>query len=172
MKGILLALSIFCFLMPASTFAVRLYTGEKYFKPLFVVFLFSVLVYAILFKYFASSSDLNPLVDFINGLLILFLLFLGFLDTVYTSFFTGFSTGILIQLLRNMKTGLTVEALVQIYQKGKSENPVVHTRLNNLIQGNYLAPIGQDRYQLKRKGKIFASLTRILQQVFCMGEGG
>lgn len=172
MKGILLALASFGFLTAASVVAVRLYPGKKYFKPLIGAFLLAVSAYTLLFAVLPGSSNLDPALDFGNGLFILFLLFNGFWDGIYTSFLTGFSTGILIRFLQKGRPGLTEGEVLRMYQTDPSNNPVMDLRLKNLMEGRYLAAAGEGCYRLRLKGNFFAGLTQTLQSLFHMGAGG
>lgn len=180
MKGILTGFAAFLFLMAVSVVAVRRYSGKKYFRPLVGVFLLAVVFYAVLFLllprdpgFLPSSWRVgNPAVDFANGLLLLSLLFHSYWDTVYTSFFTGFSTKILMQLAKAGNAGLSLEALMRLYSEMPGKNPVLSVRLQNLVQGRYLAPLGQGRFRLLPKGHFFAVVSRFFQRIFHMGEGG
>lgn len=180
MKGILLSFGSFCFLIPVSVVAVRFYAGKKYFRPLIVAFLIAAFFYTILFYW--TPSDIGFLkedwmvadqrLDFINGFLLLFLLFHSYWDAVYTSFFTGFSTKILIQMLGKRGQGLNVEELVKMYQGNQPGNPLVDGRLQNLVCGDYLSPVALGEYQLLSKGNFFAVFTRTFQKILHIGEGG
>ncbi|OGQ44893.1 MAG: hypothetical protein A3H42_06315 [Deltaproteobacteria bacterium RIFCSPLOWO2_02_FULL_46_8] len=180
MKGIFLSFGAFCFLIPVSIVAVRSYAGKKYFRPLIGAFVIAAFFYAFLF--YCLPSDLGFLtkgwmvadqrLDFINGFLLLFLLFHSYWDAVYTSFFTGFSTKILIQMLRKEGHSLNVEELIKMYQGSQSGNPVIDGRLQNLVRGSYLAPGISGEYQLLPKGNFFAVFTRTFQKILHIGEGG
>lgn len=180
MKGIVLALLSFGFLNLISIVVVRLYPGKKYFKPLMTAFGLSAFCYAVLFYWI--PADLGGLkspwlirpsaLDFGNGLLILLLLFYGFWDTIYASFFTGFSSGILVHFSKRVPRGLGTGDLVKIYQKDRRGNPVIDVRIQNLVQGRYLLPVGENQYQLLPKGNFFAVMTQAVQKVFHMGAGG
>lgn len=172
MKGILLSFIAFGFLILVSVFAVRFYRGKKYFKPLIGVFILSAIFYTLLFYLLPENPGLNPYLNFCNGFLILFLLFHSYWDAIYTSFFTGFSSKILIQFLRKGDAGLSLEEIFKMYREPQGSNPVIDLRLQNLVQGNYLTRSGDGQYQLLPKGNFFASLARTCQRVFQMGEGG
>src|SRR3989344_1501965 len=124
MKGILLAFISFIFLVITSMIAIRFYPEKKYFKPLLIVFAFFAIIYASLFHRLPHDLGfISPAwqiadskIDFINGFIILFLLFHSFWDVMYASFLTGFSTELLMRFLKEQKQGLTLDKLVEMYQ--------------------------------------------------------
>lgn len=168
MNGLLLSLAAFGVLVALSVVAIRFSSVKKYFKPLIGSFLVSTLLYSVMYWFVWPRVSA---VEYWNGMLILFLLFHSYWDTIYTSFLTGFSSGMLIRILRYGDRGVTIEDLILKYGCTQKASPVVTARLDNLLSGRYIQK-GERGYFLLPKGKFFAVLTKTIQKSLNMGAGG
>lgn len=171
MTGLLLAFLSFFLLILLAVLFLRRYRGRKYFFPLLGAFLLSACFYSAAFFSFPEEPDIAPRLNFLNGLLILALLFHGFWDTLYTSFITGFSSGLLVRLLNRGAAGMSEEELLEIYGGKTEASHLLTHRLDNLTVGGYLRREG-DSFKLLPKGRFFALLTRAVQKTLNMGAGG
>lgn len=167
MKGFLLALFCIFLLSLTGPLALRLYKGEKFFKPL--LFTFSlILVFYILLDSFLFPKH-SP--DFFNGFLLLILFFPILLDFIYGSFLTGFSSEILIKILSQKESGVTFEELFQSYGGHLKIDQVLEKKLQNLEKGDYLLK-KEEAYQLKPKGSFVVKMTYAVQKLLFIKETG
>lgn len=179
MKGILLSLIAFLILLLASVLAVRHYRGRKYFHLFLAIFPFSCLLYGLLFYgmpedlYFLPRQWLepSPLVDFGNGLLILFLLFHLLWDTAYAMILTGFSSELAVRLFLHKEEGLSAEALLKEFGEDQEIDHILAWRLPNLLKSHYVVAEGNS-FRLLRKGKWIAAFSLFLKKLFNMDVEG
>ena len=168
MRGVVLASVSFLALVGLCAGGLRFYSGRKYFKIFLVAFAVAAAVYALLYR--ALPDDLgvlpvgwlepNGTVDFLNGILILVLLFHSFWDAVYTTALTGFSGNLIVLLHRH--GGLSRDQLLEIYGAREEIDRVLAWRLPNLLEGGYLRAEGAG-YRLRPKGWLIGRVTRWLK---------
>ena len=177
MKSLLLSLFSFFFSVFFCVALLRLYRGKNYLKFFFISYLAFLTAYVIFYR--ASPNNLwffpesvleqNQTIDFWNGLLIFSLLFHCFTDVSYTTILTGFATNLLIHIRE--KEGLTENEIHKIYGVRDDVDPVLHWRIDYLLQKKYIAPDASG-YKLLFKGKVMAGIGLFLQRLFHTGECG
>lgn len=145
---------------------VRLYKGEKFFRPMALVFAILVLAYTFLF--FRAI----PPMEFGGGLLFFTLAYLASQNFIHGSFLTGFSSEILMKILDKKEAGMTVEELLQNYSGESGTNLWLQKRIRKLVEGNYVEPLEKDSFRLLPKGKMIAKSTLLIQKLLKMGTGG
>lgn len=179
MKGLLLSLVSFTFLLVISGVSLRAYCGKKYYYVFLVTFPIACLFYSLLF--YGLPADLNFLpphllepsrvVDFGFGLLVLSLLFHLMWDVAYGFFLQGFSTGLVVQLYRTGKEGLSIQAMEKGVRGDGEKDAILTWRLQNLLAGQYLSREG-DHFYLLEKGRRLAGFTLFLKKLFKMDVTG
>ena len=177
MKSLLLAGFSFLLLILLSIIFLRCYRGKKYLHMFLAAYIISFSFYALL--YLLSPANLGFLTDslidegqgigFVNGFLILFLLFHCFADVSYTTVLTGFSTNLIVHIAK--RGALKAEDLDAIYGLSAVHDPVTEWRISHLVNGLYVAAEGGG-YRLLPKGRRVAVIARFLQRLFNTREGG
>jgi hypothetical protein len=177
MKGLVLAALSFALLMALSMALLRVYRGTKYFKMFLHAFALACAAYTGL--HVLSPPDLgvlpatwlepNGAVDFLNGLLVLALLFHSFWDVVYTVALTGFSGNLLVLL--DHPGGLSRQEILGIHGAGEELDRVLAWRLPRLVGGGYVVLEGAG-FRLRPKGWLIGSLTRVLKRILTAEEKG
>ncbi|MFQ5912845.1 MAG: hypothetical protein ACE5JS_06660, partial [Nitrospinota bacterium] len=148
MKGLLLAAGAFLLLVALSVVLLRFYRGKKHYKVFLSAFALAVGFYIVLYRALPENLGFVPpgwlephrTLDFLNGLLILTLGFVGFWDSVYTTVLTGFSANLMVLLAEGGE--LSREEILGLYGAGKKLDRVLAWRLPKLIEGNYLEAEG------------------------------
>lgn len=177
MKGLVVALLAFGLLVVLAVVLLRHYRGTRYFMVLLRAWGASQTVYAVL--YWLAPADLGVLpggwlepsaaLDFLNGVLILVLLFHSFWDALYTTVLTGFSGNLMVLLDR--RGGLTTDDILVEYGARDRLDRVLAWRLPKLLNGGYLAADG-DGYRLRPKGLFIGTVARYLKRALTGAEAG
>lgn len=177
MKGVLLALGAFFLLVVFAALFLRLYGGRKYYKVLLAAFAVAVGVYSILYRVLPADLGFLPAgwleaagaLNFLNGLLILTLLFVAFWDTVYTTVLTGFSANLMALLAEG--EGLSREEILRIHGAEDGLDRVLAWRLSKLSEGRYLE--AEDAgFRLLPKGWLVGTAARWLKRALTGSEEG
>lgn len=179
MKGILLSFVCLVVFFIFSVFALRAYRGIKYYLVFLMEVPFVAFLYLFLFTslpenlYFLPSFLLEPsrIADFLNGFLILVLLFHLAWDMAYAMILTGFSSEVAVKLFRGRKGGLSVEALMKEFGADREMDDILTWRIPNLLKSGFLRKEG-DAFCLTRKGKRIAAFALFLKRLFKMDVEG
>lgn len=177
MKGVLLAAGAFFFLVALSVPLLRLHQGRKYYRVFWVAFGVAVGLYGIFFRVLPADLGFLPAgwleaegaLDFLNGLLILTLLFVAFWDAVYTTVLTGFSANLMALLAEG--EGLSREEILRIYGAEEGVDRVLAWRLPRLLEGRYLEAEGAG-FRLLPKGRWVGTAARWLKRALTGSEEG
>lgn len=177
MKGVAVAGIAFLVLAVLSAALLRRYRGQRHFRPLLLAFALAVAAYAALHA--ALPADLGVLparwlepstsLDFLNGLLVLALLFHSFWDAVYTSALTGLSANVIVLMRR--EGGLSGAQVCRWYGAGEPLDRILAWRLPRLVAGGYVEPVG-DGFRLRPKGRLVGQVTRALKRALTGREEG
>ncbi len=166
MKGLVLSLGFFIFLVFLTVFMLRRYRGKKYLRVFLLAFAITLGIYTLVYNF---SPGPGAAVDFWNGILFLFLLFHCFADVSYTTVLTGFSTNLLVHIAK--RGPLSTRDMEDIYGLTQGRDPVTDWRMDHLVRGKYVLS-SRDGYQMLPKGSSVARLAEFLQRLFNTGDGG
>ncbi len=146
MKGLILAAVSLGFFVISCGTLLRLYRGDKEYKVFLGSFGSALVVYAVLFAALPRDLGLLPAsvvepaagVDFLNGLLVLSMIFHGIWTLSYMVW-TGPTMRLLDVMSRSRSQGISVHEAVLQFGGGEGDNPLLRRRLPKLINGGYIA---------------------------------
>jgi hypothetical protein len=171
MKGLLLAVVAFVLLVTGSVVALHLYRGNKEFKVFLGAFAAAVVGYAVAFRLtspdlgFLRAAWLEPAaaVDFLNGLLVLALVFHGFWCFAYFACLSP-SMGVMVALRARGGRGISAEEALAMQGREEPVNLIFQRRLPKLVQGGYVREEG-GTYRLLPRGSRIAALGAFLKRL-------
>ena len=171
MKGLVLAALAFLLLVVGSAIILRFYRGNKEFKVFLGAFVTAVLGYAVAFP--LTPSDLGllpagwlepaPVVDFLNGLLMLALVFHGFWCFAYFACLSP-SMGVMVELRARGERGISAEEALAMHGREQPVNLIFQRRLPKLVQGGYVRE-EDGAYRLLPRGGRIAALGGFLKRL-------
>ena len=171
MKGLVLAALAFLLILVGSAITLRVYRGNKEFKVFLGAFAAAVLGYAIAFP--LTPPDLGVLpagwlepasgVDFVNGLLLLALVFHGFWCFAYFACLSP-SMGVMVELRARAERGISAAEALAMHGREQPVNLIFQRRLPKLVQGGYVREEG-DTYRLLPRGGRIAALGAFLKRL-------
>lgn len=177
LKGVLLAGVAFLCLMTISVLLLRLYHGKRYYRVFLIAFAVALGFYGLF--YAVLPTDLGFLspkwlerhrpLEFLNGILILGMLFLWFWDTFYTAVLTGFSSNLMVILAAGGTR--SPQEVLRIYGAEKELDSILAWRLPKLLDGGYIEAHGAG-YRIRSKGRKIGRLARFLQRLLTGSEEG
>jgi hypothetical protein len=168
MKGLTLAVISLGFFVISCGLLLRLYRGDKEYKVFLGSFGSALIVYAVLFAALPRDLGLLPAsvvepaaaVDFLNGILVLSMIFHGIWTLSYIVW-TGPTMRLLNEMSRSRGQGISVREAVLQFGGGEGDNILLRRRLPKLITGGYITE--EDRvYRLLPRGR---SAARMLLRV-------
>ncbi|MDP3920171.1 MAG: hypothetical protein Q8R76_05130 [Candidatus Omnitrophota bacterium] len=175
MKGLIVASLSFLFLVALAILLLRRNKSPNYLGIFFRTFAWTIPFYVVLYR--MSKPDLgflgdswvfaNGWLDFLNGLLILVMLFHCFVDVTYATVITGFSNNLILYMAR--PEGISLQEVKEIYGAGDEGDPVVQNRLEQLVQRRYAERCGEDSYRVLPKGRRLAWIAAGLQRIWRIG---
>lgn len=159
MKGLALGGVCFIFLVACCAIALRVYRGEKEYTVFLGALLSSLVLYTILFGFLPSDLGFLPRsavepaagVDFLNGALVLLLIFHGMWTFAYMALL-GATMRLLLELSRKRRQGLTQDEAQSQFESGGLANVFLSRRLPKLINGGYIAK-QEGGYHLSPRGR-------------------
>lgn len=176
MKGLILAAISLGFFVIACATLLRLYEGDKEYKVFLGSFGSALVLYAVLFA--ALPRDLGVLpasvvepaagVDFLNGALVLSMIFHG-LWTLSYIVWTGPTVRLLTEMSRSRTRGISVHEAVLQFGGGEGDNLFLRRRLPKLISGGYISE-EDGVYRLLPRGRAAARMLLGIQRA--IGDGG
>ena len=171
MKGLILAAAAFLLLVIGSALALRAYRGNKEFKVFLAAFAAAALGYAVAFP--LTPPDLGVLpagwrepaagVDFVNGLLLLALVFHGFWCFAYFACLSP-SMGVMVELRGRGDRGISAAEALAMQGREEPVNLIFQRRLPKLIAGGYVRNDG-GTYRLLPPGERVAALGAFLKRL-------
>ena len=176
MKGLILAAISLGFFVISCATLLHLYRGDKEYKIFLGSFASALIVYALLFA--ALPRDLGWLptsvvepsagVDFVNGVLVLSMIFHGIWTLSYIVW-TGPTVRLLTEMSRSRGRGISVEEAVLQFGGGEGDNLFLRRRLPKLMSGGYISE-ENGVYRLLPRGRAAARVLLAIQRA--IGDGG
>jgi len=180
MKGLILAAISLGFFVILCATLLHLYRGDKEYKVFLGSFGSALIVYAVLFAALPRDLGLLPAsvvepaagVDFLNGLLVLSMIFHGIWTLSYMVW-TGPTMRLLDVMSRSRGQGISVHEVVRQFEGGdvggEGDNILLRRRLPKLISGGYIAE--DDRvFRLLPRGRAAARVLLRIRRA--MGDLG
>ncbi len=163
MKGLLLAGPSIVLLMVGSAVALRFYRGNKEFKVFLGAFVAALAVYAGAFRLLppdlgfipGSWQETSAAADFVNGLLIVVLVFHGYWCFCYFSCLSP-SMSVMVALRQRGAQGMSSAEALAIHGSEQSVNLIFQRRLPKLLQGGYVREESGGYRLLPRGGRVAA----------------
>lgn len=180
MKGLLLSFLIFFLYVVTTTIASYFLKPQRH-SSLFVGLLVPT-IFIFLLSYYLAPSDLWILTppweahyiwaDVLLGLLILLLNAHSYMDWFF-AFNGGFSTSLMLLLLRYEPQGTTSNQLISHYFSADGIDKIHAWRLPRLEETGYLKIDPETKIcSLTKQGKYVASLSSKAKNLFSLGLGG
>ena len=172
MKGLILSAVSIGFFVAACSASLRIYRGDKEYGIFLGSFGSALILYAALFAAlprdlgFLPAGVLEPaaIVDFLNGALVLSMIFHGLWSFTYMVW-TGPTMRLLMEMSRHRGRGMSEdEALLHFWSEGR-ENTLLRRRLPKLMSGGYLTE-EDGVYRLLPRGRAVGRLlVRVRQAI-------
>lgn len=179
MKGLILSLFVFIFYVISSvilSWILKPTRHAKLFLPLAIIAFFLFLIaYALtptnLWLLPHNWQATHTWLDVILGMMILFFNIHSYVDWFF-GFNGGFSTSLMLLLLKNGSQGTTTEELMAHYNS--STGSKIHGwRIPRLEETGYLYVDSKTNcYHLTKKGILIATITRQAKKILSLGQGG
>ena len=176
MKGLILAAISLGFFVISCATLLHLYRGDKEYKVFLGAFASALIAYALLFA--ALPRDLGWLpasvvepaagVDFLNGVLVLSMIFHGIWTLSYIVW-TGPTVRLLTGMSRSCGRGISVDEAVLQFGGGEGDNLFLRRRLPKLMSGGYISE-ENGVYRLLPRGRAAARVLLGIQRA--IGDGG
>jgi hypothetical protein len=163
MKGIVLAAAALALLVAGTATALRFYPGNKEFKVFLGAFAGAVIAYAVAFRFLpgdlgfisARWRETAPAVDFVNGLVMLVLIFHGYWCFAYFSCLSP-SMSVMVALRQRGRDGLSRTEALAIHGGDEPVNLIFQRRLPKLLRGGYVREEASGYRLLARGGRVAA----------------
>lgn len=179
MKGLLLSLLLFLLYIISSVILSHLLKPQRHSK-LFIP-LTAIAIICFLFAYHFSSVSLGflpttwqatyPWLDIALGIVILLFNIHSYIDWFF-GFNGGFSTSLMMLLLKNKGAGATYQDLLANYRTPTGDDKIHGWRLPRLEETGYLHIDSNSDCLLTKKGKLVARIASVAKKIFSLGLGG
>lgn len=180
MKGLLLSLAVFVLYFISTVVLSHVFRFQRHSKLFLPAAALWTPVYFALY-YFTSPSlgILSPpwmatyaWVDVIYGYAALLLNIHSYMDFFF-GFNGGFSTSMMVKLMRAGPEGMTTEEMIACYRLPDGTDKIFAWRLPRLVETGYivLEPIS-GRCRLTPKGRVVARLGALCKNILSLGKGG
>ena len=171
MKGLVLAAVALGLMVVGTIVGLRFYRGDKEFKVFLGAFATAAALYAVGFWLVAADVGFLPArwvetsapVDFVNGLVILVLVFHGFWSFSYFACVSP-SMSALIALRLRGRAGMSREEAMAVQGTAAPVNLIFQRRLPKLERGGYVRE-DADGYRLLDRGRKVAVFGSFLKRI-------
>jgi hypothetical protein len=180
MKGLLVSLAAFGLFIIVSAVASHFLRLKRHLHLFAMVALVCVIAYFIIYNvtpanlYFLPSGRMcpSPIFDQTYGLVVFFLNCHSFVDCFFASA-GGFSTSMLMAILRNDGRCITTSAMVAKYKSGTQTDRIYGWRIPYLESKGYIRKdAGNGSYGLTAKGRVVATAAFVAKRLMNLGQGG
>ncbi len=170
MKGLILSAVSIGFFVTACSAILRIYRGDKEYGIFLGSFGSALILYALLFGAlprdlgFLPAGVLEPaaVVDFVNGALVLAMIFHGLWAFTYMVG-TGPTMRLLMEMSRDRGRGMSEDEALLHFGSGGGENTLLRRRLPKLMNGGYLTE-EDGVYRLLPRGRAVGRLLIRVRQ--------
>ena len=171
MKGLVLAAVAFALMVVGIVVVLRFYRGDKEFKVFLGAFASTTALYAVGFRLLPADVGFLPApwaetsapVDFVNGLLMLVLVFHGFWSFSYFACVSP-SMSALIALRLRGRTGMSRDEAMAVQGTAEPVNLIFQRRLPKLQRGGYVRE-DANGYRLLDRGRRVAVFGSFLKRI-------
>ncbi|MBU1692642.1 MAG: hypothetical protein KKC51_01630 [Verrucomicrobia bacterium] len=180
MKGLLISFLVLAGYVLSVAVTAHLVRVERYSKLFFSMFAAWIPLYFV--AYFATPANVWVLPDAWSrvpvklDLMYGFVLFAFNMHSVLDFFFGvagGFSTGLLLEILRTRRCGITTEEIIAKFRQPDGTDKIYAWRLPRLAETGYIVmdPASGD-CRLTAKGAGAARIAWLAKKIFNLGMGG
>lgn len=170
MKGLILSGVSIGFFVTACSAILRIYRGDKEYRIFLGSFASALILYAVLFGALPRDLGFLPagvrepaaIVDFVNGALVLSMIFHGVWTFTYMVW-TGPTMRLLMEMSRNQGRGVSEDEALLHFWSGGRENTLLRRRLPKLMSGGYLTE-EEGVYRLLPRGRAVGRLLIRVRQ--------